>query len=90
MAESLFVRADEVIRLLGGSKSEALEIAKAYQGDSYVLLNEASDNPGGGAPGDSTICFGRCFGKTCPAACSALFSIRKRPGKLPQQARATR
>ena len=28
MAESLFIRADEVIRLLGGSKSEAYRIIK--------------------------------------------------------------
>lgn len=36
------------------SAEKALEIAKAYQGEGYVLMNEASDNPGGGAPGDGT------------------------------------
>jgi microcystin degradation protein MlrC len=33
---------------------EALERALKYEGEGYVLLNEASDNPGGGAPGDGT------------------------------------
>lgn len=33
---------------------EALKIANCYEGEGYVLLNEASDNPGGGAPGDGT------------------------------------
>jgi len=33
---------------------EALQMALAYEGKGYVLLNEASDNPGGGAPGDGT------------------------------------
>lgn len=35
--------------------SEAFDIAEAYPGDGYILMNEPSDNPGGGAPGDGTF-----------------------------------
>ncbi len=36
------------------SPEEALKYTREYAGEGYVLLNEASDNPGGGAPGDGT------------------------------------
>lgn len=36
------------------SAAEALDRAETLVGDGYVVINEASDNPGGGAPGDGT------------------------------------
>ena len=36
------------------SCAEALDRAEALLKDGYAVVNEASDNPGGGAPGDST------------------------------------
>lgn len=36
------------------SCAEALDRADALVKDGYVVVNEASDNPGGGAPGDAT------------------------------------
>ncbi len=36
------------------SCAEALDRADALVKDGYVVINEASDNPGGGAPGDAT------------------------------------
>lgn len=36
------------------SCAEALDRADALVRDGYVVVNEASDNPGGGAPGDAT------------------------------------
>lgn len=36
------------------SCAQALDRADALVKDGYVVVNEASDNPGGGAPGDST------------------------------------
>lgn len=53
LADYVWTRREE-LRPVINSAEEALEIAKAYAGDGYVLLNEASDNPGGGAPGDGT------------------------------------
>ena len=43
MAESLFIRADEVIRLLGGSKSDAYRIIKRLNDEmaskGYIVIN---------------------------------------------------
>lgn len=36
------------------SASQALDMAEAYSGDGYVIINESSDNPGSGCPGDGT------------------------------------
>lgn len=36
------------------SASQALDLAQAYDGDGYVIVNESSDNPGSGCPGDGT------------------------------------
>ena len=36
------------------SPEEALERAKAVKEEGYVVINELSDNPGGGTPGDGT------------------------------------
>lgn len=36
------------------SPSEALDIAFRTEGDGYIVINELSDNPGGGTPGDGT------------------------------------
>ena len=36
------------------SVGEAMDIALSKVKDGYVVINEASDNPGGGAPGDGT------------------------------------
>jgi len=36
------------------SPAEALNRAEAYTGEGYVVINEASDNPGCGTPGDGT------------------------------------
>ena len=33
---------------------QALDKAQAYDGDGYVIVNESSDNPGSGCPGDGT------------------------------------
>lgn len=33
---------------------QALDQAQAYRGDGYVVVNESSDNPGSGCPGDGT------------------------------------
>lgn len=41
--------AAEIIR-----PEEALQMALQHEGKGYVLLSEASDNPGGGSPGDGT------------------------------------
>ena len=35
--------------------AEAFDMAEAYEGEGYILMNEPSDNPGGGAPGDGTF-----------------------------------
>lgn len=34
--------------------AEAIDRAQAYEGDGYVVINESSDNPGSGCPGDGT------------------------------------
>lgn len=34
--------------------AEAIDRAQAYDGDGYVVINESSDNPGSGCPGDGT------------------------------------
>ena len=36
------------------SPAEAFDIAAATEGDGYIVINELSDNPGGGTPGDGT------------------------------------
>ena len=36
------------------SVSEAMDIANRTEGDGYIVINELSDNPGGGTPGDGT------------------------------------
>lgn len=33
---------------------QALDMAQRYEGDGYVIVNESSDNPGSGCPGDGT------------------------------------
>ena len=33
---------------------KALDLAEAYEGEGYVIVNESSDNPGSGCPGDGT------------------------------------
>ena len=33
---------------------QALDMAQSYDGDGYVIVNESSDNPGSGCPGDGT------------------------------------
>lgn len=33
---------------------QALDIAESYDGNGYVVVNESSDNPGSGCPGDGT------------------------------------
>lgn len=53
LADYVWSRREE-LRPVINSAEKAMEIAKAYDGDGYVLMNEASDNPGGGAPGDGT------------------------------------
>ena len=35
--------------------AEAFDMAEAFGGEGYILMNEPSDNPGGGAPGDGTF-----------------------------------
>ena len=53
LADYVWNRREEFkARIIG--PTEALKIADQYTGEGYVLLNEASDNPGGGAPGDGT------------------------------------
>lgn len=34
--------------------AQALDMAETYGGDGYVIVNESSDNPGSGCPGDGT------------------------------------
>lgn len=34
--------------------SQALDLAQGYEGGGYVIVNESSDNPGSGCPGDGT------------------------------------
>ncbi len=53
LADYIWSRREE-LRPIINSAEKALKIATQYTGDGYVLLNEASDNPGGGAPGDGT------------------------------------
>ena len=53
LADYVWSRRDEFKAPIIGPE-EALKIADQYEGGGYVLLNEASDNPGGGAPGDGT------------------------------------
>lgn len=53
LADYVWSRREELKAKLVGPE-EALRIADSYDGEGYVLLNEASDNPGGGAPGDGT------------------------------------
>ena len=36
------------------SPSEALDLAAETKGEGYIVINELSDNPGGGTPGDGT------------------------------------
>lgn len=53
LADYVWSRREELTATIIGPE-EALKIADKYEGQGYVLLNEASDNPGGGAPGDGT------------------------------------
>lgn len=53
LADYVWSRREELKAKIIGPE-EALKIADSYTGEGYVLLNEASDNPGGGAPGDGT------------------------------------
>ena len=34
--------------------AQALDMAQSFEGDGYVIINESSDNPGSGCPGDGT------------------------------------
>ena len=54
LADYVWSRREEFVAEIIGPE-EALNRAKNYDGKGYVLLNEAADNPGGGAPGDGTI-----------------------------------
>jgi len=36
------------------SAAQALDMAQAYDGPGYAIINESSDNPGSGCPGDGT------------------------------------
>jgi len=36
------------------SVAEAFDLAEAFSGEGYIVMNEFSDNPGGGTPGDGT------------------------------------
>lgn len=36
------------------SAKQALDMAQAFEGEGYVIVNESSDNPGSGCPGDGT------------------------------------
>lgn len=46
-------RMDEFLKPVMGLE-EAFEEVHKFKGEGYIVLNEASDNPGGGAPGDGT------------------------------------
>lgn len=36
------------------SATQALDMAQSFKGEGYVIVNESSDNPGSGCPGDGT------------------------------------
>jgi microcystin degradation protein MlrC len=43
-----------LFKLDSNSPEKALAMAKEEKKDGYIVINEASDNPGGGCPGDGT------------------------------------
>ena len=53
LAEYIWERRNE-LESKSLSPSEALDIACRTEGDGYIVINELSDNPGGGTPGDGT------------------------------------
>ena len=53
MARFLWERR-ELLRVHTRNPKEAMEEAKAEIAEGYIVINESSDNPGGGCPGDGT------------------------------------
>jgi len=48
--------------------AEALDQAQAFVGEGYVVINEASDNPGAGCPGDGTYLLGEMLKRNLPGS----------------------
>ena len=53
LARYIWERREE-FRAVSLSPSEAMELACKTEGEGYIVINELSDNPGGGTPGDGT------------------------------------
>ena len=58
---------DEFLKPIMGL-DEAFEEVCNFKGEGYLVLNEASDNPGGGAPGDGTHLLRRMLKEDIPGS----------------------